>query len=63
MKRFIEGVDRFQATLFPERLEGWIEDDNPVRVIDVFAEGLDPSDLGLQMQRRQAGQDIILRSC
>ena len=33
MKRFIEGVDRIQSTLFPDRLEGWIGDDNAVRVL------------------------------
>jgi hypothetical protein len=32
MKRFVEGVDRGQSTLFPNRLEDWIGDDNPVRV-------------------------------
>ena len=36
MKRFIEGEDRGQSTLFPERLDDWIIEDNPVRVIDVF---------------------------
>ncbi len=36
MKRFVEGVDRSQSTLFPEQLEDWIGADNPVRVIDVF---------------------------
>ncbi len=30
MKRFVEGVDRGQSTLFPDRLEDWIGDDNPV---------------------------------
>jgi hypothetical protein len=33
MKRFIEGHDRSQSTLFPERLEDRIGGDNPVRVI------------------------------
>jgi hypothetical protein len=33
MRRFGEGIDRGQATLFPERLEDWIDGDNPVRVI------------------------------
>ncbi len=28
MKRFVEGVDRGQSTLFPDRLEDWIGDDN-----------------------------------
>jgi transposase len=41
MKRFVEGVDRQQNTLFPECLEDWICEDNPVRVIDVFVGGLD----------------------
>ena len=36
MKRFIEGEDRDQSSLFPERLEDWISEENPVRVIDVF---------------------------
>jgi transposase len=46
MKRFIEGEDRGQSTLFPERLEDWIIEDNPVRVIDVFVDELDLSGLG-----------------
>jgi transposase len=35
-----------QSTLLPERLEDWIGEDNPVRVIDVFVEELDLADLG-----------------
>jgi transposase len=46
MKRFIEGVDRGQITLFPARLNDWIVDDNPVRVIDVFVDELDLGGLG-----------------
>jgi hypothetical protein len=41
MKRFVEGIDRKQSTLFPECLEDWIDEDNPLRAIDVFVEGLD----------------------
>jgi transposase len=41
MRRFVEGVDRQQSTLFPECLEDWVGEDNPVRVIDVFVGGLD----------------------
>ncbi len=40
------GVGRTQSTLFPERLEDWIGDDNPVRVIDVFVDELDLGGLG-----------------
>ena len=40
MSGFIEGSDRSQASLFPERLEDWICEDNPVRIVDVFVEAL-----------------------
>src|SRR6516162_11141278 len=46
MRRFVEGVDRDQSTLFPECLEDWIYEDNPVRAIDVFVGGLDLAELG-----------------
>lgn len=48
MKRFIEGVDRNQATLVPEYLEDWIEEENPVRAVDVFVDNLDLFDLGFE---------------
>ena len=48
MNRYIEGTDRSQVTLFPNRLEDWIEEDNPVRVIDAFADGLDLKGLGFE---------------
>ena len=46
MKRFVEGADRGQSTLFPECLEDWIGEDNPVRVVDVLVDDLDLADLG-----------------
>ena len=46
MRRFVEGVDRGQTTLFPECLEDWIGGDNPVRVVDVFVEELNLAELG-----------------
>ena len=46
MKRFVEGVDRGQSTLFPECLDDWIGEENPVRVIDVFVDELDLGELG-----------------
>ena len=46
MKRFIGGEDRNQSTLFPECLEDYIAEDNPVRVIDVFVDELDLTKLG-----------------
>jgi len=46
MKRFIEGENRYQSTLFPESLDDYIADDNPVRVIDAFVDGLNLKQLG-----------------
>jgi transposase len=46
MKRFVEGSDREQITLFPECVEDWIGEDNPVRAIDVFVDELDLAGLG-----------------
>jgi transposase len=48
MSRFIEGEARTQSLLFPERLEDWIEESNPVRVIDAFIEELDLRELGFE---------------
>jgi transposase len=48
MKRFIEGEDRSQITLFPERLEDYVGEDNPVRVVDAFVDQLDLFDLGFR---------------
>jgi transposase len=45
MKRFVDGMDRGQSTLFPECLEDWINEDNAVRVIDVFVDELDLAEL------------------
>ena len=54
MKRFIEGIDRGQSTLFPERLEDWVGEDNAVRVIDVFVDELDLGGLGFDRLRPEA---------
>jgi transposase len=48
MKRFVEGEDRSQSTLFPERLDDYIAEDNPVRVIDAFVDTLDLVELGFE---------------
>src|SRR5580698_4429925 len=46
MTRFVVGDDRSQSTLFPERLEDYLDEDNPVRAIDVFVDELDLAKLG-----------------
>jgi hypothetical protein len=41
MTRFVVGEDRNQSTLFPELLDDYVGDDNPVRAIDFFVDELD----------------------
>ena len=56
MAGFVAGMDRGQATLLAECLEDWVDESNPIRVIDAFVdaldlrklgfEGMDPADIG-----------------
>ena len=55
MKRFVDGVDRSQGLLLPDRLEDFVHEDNPVRVVDAFVEALDLSELGFEAANRVAG--------
>ena len=48
MRRFVEGADRGQSTLLPECLDDWIDENNPVRVIDAFVDALDLAELGFE---------------
>ena len=54
MKRFVEGEDRCQSTLFPEILDDYITEDNHVRVIEAFIDELDLSGLEFQCVEPQA---------
>ena len=54
MKRFVDGVDRSQGLLLPDRLEDYVDDDNPVRVVDAFVEALDLGGLGFEAVNRAA---------
>ena len=56
MSGFIEGEDRNQATLFPERLDDYIAEDSPVRVIDVFVDDLDLTGLGFKTISEATGR-------
>ena len=56
MSGFIEGEDRFQATLFPERLDDYVAEDSAVRVIDVFIDDLDISGLGFKTEANDTGR-------
>ena len=45
---YIQGTPREQAILFPETIEEYISDDNPVRFIDAFVDQLDLQAAGFQ---------------
>jgi transposase len=46
MAGYVEGVERTQATLFPDRLDDFVGADNPVRVVDAFVDALDLREFG-----------------
>ncbi len=56
MKRFIAGEDRSQSTLFPERIDDYVTEDNAVRVVDVFIDDLDLSGLGFKTESKETGR-------
>ena len=54
MSRFIEGEPRTQSTLFPERIDDYITEDNPVRVVEAFVDELNLYELGFTSVRSKA---------
>ncbi|GAB3686590.1 hypothetical protein GCM10028792_41180 [Salinisphaera aquimarina] len=42
------GDDRAQSALLPASLDDYVTEDNPVRVVDVFVDNLDLTDLGFE---------------
>ena len=56
MAGFVAGTDRGQSMLLPECLDDWVDESNPIRVIDAFVdalnlrklgfEGMDPAEVG-----------------
>ena len=46
MTGLVAGMDRAQLSLLPESLDDWVEDSNPVRVIDAFVDALNVAELG-----------------
>ncbi|CAH0343050.1 IS1182 family transposase ISPse1 [Rhizobium sp. CECT 9324] len=57
MAGYIEGISRDQGTLFPDRLEDWIDEDHPVRVIDAFVDAMDLVGAGFgRMSPAQTGR-------
>ena len=56
MSGFIEGENRQQSTLFPERVDDYIGEDSPVWVIDYFIDKLDISGLGFKSEPAITGR-------
>ena len=56
MTKFIEGDNRYQITLFPERIDDFVPEDSPVRVVDVFIDRLDVSGLGFKAEPSDTGR-------
>jgi transposase len=48
MSHHIKGQSRHQSTLFPEAIDDFVTQDNPIRVIDMFVDQLDLLDLGFE---------------
>ena len=46
MSGFVEGIDRSQSTFFPAMLDDYVAEDNLVRAVDAFVEGLELGKLG-----------------
>jgi hypothetical protein len=54
---YIRGANRHQVILFPESVEDYITEDNPVRFIDAFVSSLDLAELGfLRAQPAETGR-------
>jgi hypothetical protein len=54
MSRFVQSEERTQETFLPCRLEDYVTEENPVRVIDVFVEQLDLDGLGFAGMQPEA---------
>lgn len=54
MGRYVEGHDLAQAMLLPASLEDYLDEDNPVRVIDVYIDQLDLMALGFARAQPKA---------
>jgi transposase len=57
MSGYIEGISRDQVTLFPDRLEDWVDEDHPVRVIEAFVDAMGLTEAGFcRMSPAQTGR-------
>ena len=59
MSGFVEGIDRSQSTFFPAMLDDYVAEDNLVRAVDAFVEGLDLGKLGLGLVSKGLGVELF----
>ena len=59
MNRFIKGEARSQATLFPERIDDYIDEETPARVVDVFVDSVDLLALGFNIIPAATGRSAF----
>jgi transposase len=45
---YIKGKNRYQMTMFPESLDDYVTEENPVRVIDAFINKLNLLEMGFE---------------
>lgn len=65
MTHHIKGQGRHQVTLFPDVLDDFVTEDNPVRVIDIFVDDYSLMHLASSalMQNKPGGQNITPQLC
>jgi transposase len=56
MGRYIEGKSRHQLELFPPKLDEWIEESHPARVIDRFVDNIEIDSLELRENNDDTGR-------
>ena len=62
MSGFVEGIDRSQSTFFPAMLDDYVAEDNLVRAVDAFVEGLELGKLGFgRVAPLEKGRPVIIR--
>ncbi len=54
--KFIKGVNRTQISLFPVSLEHAIDEDNEVRIIDLFVDSVSLEDYGFKTEYVENGR-------
>ena len=60
MKRFVEGLDRGQSTLFPASLDDYVTEDNLVRAVDAFVDSLELDSSGSWVSSHSTPADPVI---